>query len=103
MVIGTVTVCSGSSERVTTTAALPPSAAVYAAAPKLTVTAVGLSSSLIETVVSSGVPAVTPVGSVPKARSTDSPSSSIVSAVAVNVNVAEVSVALNVTLEGTPL
>ena len=67
----------------------------------MTVTA-GRSSSVMETVVSLGVPTVTPLGSVPKPRATVSPSSSAESSVAVNVNVFDVSPAANVTLAGTP-
>ena len=77
------------------------SATEYVDWPKETVTA-GSSSSVIETVVSLVVPAVTPVGKEPKPSLTFSPSSSTVSAVAVKVNDLEVSVAANVTLAGTP-
>ena len=52
MVIGTSTVRSGSALSVTVTVAVPPSAAVYVLAPKLTVTC-GSSSSVMLTVVSS--------------------------------------------------
>ena len=91
------TVRSGSALSVTVTVAVPPSAAVYVAAPKLTVTC-GSSSSLMLTVVSAVAPAVTPVGSAPKASFTLSPSSSSVSCVAVKTTVLDVSPELKVTL-----
>ena len=71
------------------------------AAPNSTVTD-GTSSSVMEMVVSLVVPSVTPVGSVPKVSFTDSPSSSMVSDVAVKVKDFSVSPALKVTLAGTP-
>ena len=57
---------------------------------------------MIETTVSLVVPSLTPVGRVPKVSFTDSPSSSMVSAVAVKVKDLEVSPELKVTLAGTP-
>ena len=54
------------------------------------------------TAVSSVAPALTPVGSAPKASFTLSPSSSSVSAVAAKSKVLDVSPALKVTLAGTP-
>ena len=99
--IRTSTVRSGSALSVTVTVAVPPSAAVYVLTPKLTVTS-GSSSSVMLTVVSSVAPAVTPVGSAPKASFTLSPSSSTASAVAVKSKVFEVSPELKVTLAGTP-
>ena len=70
--------------------------------PKLTVTD-GTSSSVMVTVASSGVPALTPSGSVaPKLSLTLSPSSSTVSVSAVNVKDSEVSPLSKVTFCGTP-
>ena len=69
--------------------------------PKATVTD-GSSSSVIETVLSFTLPALTPVGIVPKVSFTLSPSSSTVSAVAAKVKLLEVSPVLKVTLVGTP-
>ena len=63
----------------------------------------GPSSSLIDTVVSAGLPALTPAGSVPKPSFTLSPSSSTVSSVAVNVMLCSLSPLSNVTLASTPL
>ena len=97
--IRTSTVRSGSALSVTVTVAVPPSAAVYVLAPNWTVTS-GSSLSVMLTVVSSVAPAVTPVGSAPKA--TLSPSSSSASAVAAKSKVLDVSPALNVTVAGTP-
>ena len=77
---------------------------MYAAAPKLTVTE-GTSSSVMVTVASSVVPAVTAigvVGSVPNSSFTDSPSSSTLSVSAVKTKVFSVSPLLKVTLLGTP-
>ena len=54
------------------------------------------------TVVSAVAPAVTPVGSAPKASFTLSPSSSSVSWAAAKVMGCDVSPALNVTVAGTP-
>ena len=54
------------------------------------------------TVVSLGEPSLILAGSVPKASSTLSPSSSAVSAVAAKSKVLDVSPASNVTLAGTP-
>ena len=79
-----------------TVAAVPPSVAVYDAAPNCTVTA-GSSLSARLTVVVSGLVAVTPVGSVPNAIVMLSSSSSTKSSSAVTVNVADVSPALMVT------
>ena len=63
----------------------------------------GTSSSVMETVVSLGVPAVTPAGrGVPKLSLTASPSSSAESSVAMKVIVWLVSPEAKVTLEGTP-
>ena len=100
MVRGTVTVLSGSALRSTFTVTLSPSATVYEGCSKLTVTE-GTSSSVIETVASFVVPALTPVGRVPKPNFTDSSSSSTSSSVAVKTNVLSVSPALNVTPAGT--
>ena len=111
-VIGIVTARSGAAESVTVTttwcsetsvvAASSLSATVYDAAPNCTVSA-GSSSSVIETVVSDACPlvAVMPPGRVPKESFTDSPSSSSVSCVALNVIVLVVSAAPNVTEAGT--
>ena len=92
---------SGSALRLTVTFAVLPSSALYVALPKLTVTG-GSSLSAMLTVEVFVVPAVTPAGSVPNARSTLSPSSSTVSCAALKMNVLEVSPLLNVTLAGTP-
>ena len=68
----------------------------------MTVTA-GRSSSVMETVVSLGVPAVTPAGSIaPKLSLTPSPSSLSESSVAMKVIVWLVSPEAKVTIEGTP-
>ena len=100
----TVTARSGSSERVTLTVTVPPSATVYVDCSNSTSTSAGRSSSMMEITVSSVVPSVTPSGRVlPKVSFTDSSSSSMVSAVAVKVNVLEVSPELNTTFAGTPL
>ena len=75
--------------------------------PSATVTVVGLtvtpatSLSVMETTVSLMVPAVTPVGRAPKVNFTRSPSSSMVSSVAVKVKVFEVSPDSKVTELGT--
>ena len=71
------------------------------AAPKLTFTP-GTSSSVMLTVVSEVVPAVTRSGRVPKPSLTDSPSSLSVSWIAENVTVFSVSPLAKVTLVGTP-
>ena len=74
---------------------------MYASASNDTVTC-GSSSSVMLTVVVAGVPALTPVGSgVSKPSSTLSPSSSTVSAAALNVIVFDVSPSSKVTLAGT--
>ena len=99
--IGTTTVRSGSALSVTVTVCVAPSATVYVPCPKLTVTA-GTSSSVMLTVVSLGVPALTSGGRVPKPSFTLSSSSSSVSWVALKVNVFAVSPLLKVTLAGTP-
>ena len=96
-----MTLRSGSALSVTFTATVEPSATVYAACAKLTVTA-GSSSSVMETVAPPVAPALTPGGSVPKASVTLSPSSSTVSSAARKVNDFSVSVAPNTTLAGTP-
>ena len=74
---------------------------VYDAAPKETVTA-GSSLSVMLTVVVEVVPAVTPLGGVPKPSATVSPSSSTVSSSALKVIAFDVSPLLKVTLAGTP-
>ena len=80
------------------------SSVVYApASPGLEVIAITGPVSAMETVDAAVVPALTPVGSeAPKPSSTLSPSSMTMSAVAVNVNVFEVSPEANSTLDGTP-
>ena len=100
-VIGITTVRSGSWSSLTSTETVEPSVTVYDAAPKETVTA-GSSLSVMVTVVVEVVPAVTPVGGVPKPSATVSPSSSTVSSSAVKVMVCDVSPLLKVTLAGTP-
>ena len=62
----------------------------------------GTSSSVMDTTLSLVVPAVIPVGSVPKVSFTDSPSSSTLSEAAAKLKVFSVSVLLKVTLVGTP-
>ena len=74
---------------------------VYDAAPKETVTC-GSSSSVMLTVVVEVVPAVTPLGGVPKPRATVSSSSSTVSSVAAKAISFDVSPLLKVTFCGTP-
>ena len=96
-----VTVRSGSALRVTVTVCVPPSATVDDGCSNDTVTC-GSSSSVMVTVVSVGVPALTSGGRVPKVSRTLSPSSSTVSCVAVKENAFEVSPALNITFAGTP-
>ena len=61
-----------------------------------------VSSSVMETTLSFVVPAVTPVGSVPKVSLTDSPSSSTPSEAAAKEKVFSVSPLLKVKLVGTP-
>ena len=73
VVIGITTVRSGSWLSFTSTETVEPSVTVYDAAPKETVTA-GSSLSVMVTVVVEVVPAVTPVGRVPKPSATVSPS-----------------------------
>ena len=74
-----------------------PSAAVYVACSKATVTD-GTSSSVIETTLSFTVPSEMPVGSVPKVSLTLSPSSSTLSAAAAKEKVFSVSAAAKVRL-----
>ena len=89
--MGMVTLRSGSALRLTVTVtALPPSVAVYVAAPNCAVTW-GWSLSVRFTVAVLCVPGLTSSGSVPKLRVTLSPSSSTLSSTAVTVKVAEVS------------
>ena len=95
------TVRSGSALNVTGTMTSSPSATVYVAAPKLTLTA-GSSSSAILTTVSSVPPSLTLACKAPNVSLTDSPSSSTVSSVALNLNVCSVSPLVNVTSAGTP-
>ena len=79
-----------------------------AVSPSATVTVVGFtvtpatSLSVMETVVSSGLAALTFAGRVPKPSLTDSPPSTALSSVAVIVRVLLVSPLLNVTSGGTP-
>ena len=102
LVMGMVTVRSGSWSRVTVTPTVPPSATVYVPCSKLTATD-GTSSSVMVTVVSSGVPALTRAsGMEPNPSLTLSPSSSIVSCVAEKVMLFSVSPLWKVTLSGTP-
>ena len=96
-----LTVRSGSLFRVTVTSTVPPSATLYVDCSKLIVTC-GSSSSVMATVVSSTLPALTPIGSGPTASFTLSPSSSTSSAVALKVKVFAVSPLLKVRLAGTP-
>ena len=77
---------SGSALKVTPTVTVPPSATLYEVAPNDTDTC-GSSSSVMLTVVSLGVPALTSGGRVPKVSCTLSPSSSTVSCVAEKVKV----------------
>ena len=88
---------SGSALSFTLTVTPLPSATVYVPCSKDTSTA-GTSSSLMETVVSWVVPALTPAGGAPKLSFTDSSSSSSASSAAVNVKLLEVSVGPNVRL-----
>ena len=99
--MGMVTLRSGSALSVKRTVTVPPSATLYVAEPKPTVTA-GTSSSAMATVVASGARVLTFAGRVPKPSFTDSSSSSSVSWVALKVIVFAVSPAANTTLEGTP-
>ena len=102
LVMGMMTVRSGSGSRVTVTSTVPPSATVYVPCSKLTVTD-GTSSSVMDTTASCGLAAVTSVGrGDPKASLTLSPSSSIVSCVALKVMLFSVSPLLKTTLAGTP-
>ena len=99
--MGMTTVRSGSPLRVMVTDCVAPSATVYDACPKLTVTE-GTSSSVMLTVVSAGVPALSPPGSLSKPMTTLSPSSSIASSVALTVKICSRSSGPKVTLAGTP-
>ena len=99
--MGMVTLRSGSALSVTRTVTVPPSATLYEVAPNDTNTC-GSSSSVMLTVVSVGVPALTPAGRGPKVSFTLSPSSLALSWVALKVKVFAVSPDANVTLEGTP-
>ena len=111
LVSGTTTCRSGAAFRVTVTetwfsvsavvSGSSLSATEYVDCPNDTVTA-GTSSSVIDTVDSDVVPAVTPVGNDPRPNFTDSPSSSTVSEAAENVKVFSVSPEANVTVAGTP-
>ena len=96
VVIGITTVRSGSWSSFTSTETVEPSVTVYDAAPKETVTA-GSSLSVMVTVVVEVVPAVTPLGGVPKPSATVSPSSSTVSSVAAKAIAFDVSPLLKVT------
>ena len=98
---GMATVRSGSALSERLMVLVSPSATAYVFAPKDTDTW-GSSSSMMETVVSPFVPALTRGGSVSNSSLTLSPSSSSVSCSAVKVNDLEVSPELNVTLDGTP-
>ena len=100
--MGMMTVRSGFALSVTVRDCVAPSATVYVPCPKLTVTD-GTSSSVMLTVVSSGVPALTRAsGMEPNPSCTLSPSSSSVSCVALKVIVFSVSPLRKVTLDGTP-
>ena len=102
LVIGMVTMRSGVALRVTVRDCVAPSATVYVPCPKLTVTA-GTSSSVMLTVVSSGVPALTRAsGMEPNPSRTLSPSSSSVSCVALKSKDLDVSPLWKVTPDGTP-
>ena len=83
------------------TVAVPPSVAVYVAAPKLTFTS-GVSSSRMATRVRGLPPSDTPAGSVPSSILTDFPPFTSSLSTAVKVKVCSVSPLSNVTLAGTP-
>ena len=99
--MGMITDRSGSALKVTPTVTVPPSATLYVAEPKPTVTA-GTSSSAMATVVASGARVLTFAGRFPKPSFTLSSSSSSVSWVALKEKVFAVSPDANTTLAGTP-
>jgi len=102
-VVATVRVEVPARVATTLTATLPVASSSTLAGSKLKLMVSGVSSlSVIDTVAVLVVPAVTPDGSVPKARSTDSPLSSRESSAAVNVKLLVVSSAPNVRLSGIP-